>query len=112
MDSLLATMDWAQLTTRSPNPYFGRNERFSHSRYNLYLVTRLIGYTRADCLRLVDDALAALLWSFGAQQERRSDDRKNNPLHFAGAGGFGESPGVEGGGRLPRVSAVSPELIL
>jgi uncharacterized protein (TIGR03790 family) len=59
VDSLLATMDWTQLTTRSPNPYFGRSERFSHSRYNLYLVTRLIGYTRADCLRLVDDALAA-----------------------------------------------------
>lgn len=59
VDSLLATMDWAQLTTRSPNPYFGRNERFSHARYNLYLVTRLIGYTRADCLRLVDDALTA-----------------------------------------------------
>jgi len=59
VDSLLATMDWTQLTTRSPNPYFGRSERFSHSHYNLYLVTRLIGYTRADCLRLVDDALAA-----------------------------------------------------
>lgn len=59
VDSLLATMDWAQLTTRSPNPYYGRNERFQHSRYNLYLVTRLIGYTRADCLRLVDAALAA-----------------------------------------------------
>ncbi len=59
VDSLLATMDWAQLTTRSPNPYFARNERFSHARYNLYLVTRLIGYTRADCLRLVDYALAA-----------------------------------------------------
>jgi len=59
VDSLLAAMDWAQLTTRSPNPYFGRDERFSHARYNLYLVTRLIGYTRADCLRLVDDALAA-----------------------------------------------------
>lgn len=59
VDSLLATMDWVQLTTRSPNPYFGRNERFSHAHYNLYLVTRLIGYTRADCLRLVDDALAA-----------------------------------------------------
>lgn len=59
VDSLLATMDWAQLTTRSPNPYFGRNERFTHSHYNLYLVTRLIGYTRADCLRLVDAALAA-----------------------------------------------------
>ena len=58
VDSLLASMDWAQLTTRSPNPYFGRNEPFSHARYNLYLVTRLIGYTRADCLRLVDNALA------------------------------------------------------
>ena len=58
VDSLLATMDWGQLTTRSPNPYFGRNERFSHARFNLYLVTRLIGYSRADCLRLVDAALA------------------------------------------------------
>ncbi len=59
IDSLLATMDWTQLSTRSPNPYFNRNERFTHSRYSLYLVTRLIGYTRADCLRLVDNAIAA-----------------------------------------------------
>ncbi len=41
------------------NPYFGTAERFSHAKWNLYLVTRLIGYTRGDCLRLVDNSLAA-----------------------------------------------------
>ena len=41
------------------NPYFGKAERFSHARFGIYLVTRLIGYTRADCLRLVDNSLAA-----------------------------------------------------
>lgn len=41
------------------NPYFNRAERFSHARFSIYLVTRLIGYTRADCLRLVDNSLAA-----------------------------------------------------
>jgi uncharacterized protein (TIGR03790 family) len=58
-DSVLATMDWTLLTQRTPNPYFNKHDRFSHRRYNLYLVTRLIGYTRADCLKLVDNALAA-----------------------------------------------------
>ncbi len=59
IDGLLAVMDWTQLSTRSPNPYFSREERFTHAKYSLYLVTRLIGYTRADCLRLVDNAVAS-----------------------------------------------------
>jgi uncharacterized protein (TIGR03790 family) len=41
------------------NPYFGVAERFRHARWGIYLVTRLIGYTRADCLRLIDNSLAA-----------------------------------------------------
>jgi hypothetical protein len=41
------------------NPYFNKAERFGHASFGLYLVTRLIGYTRADCLRLVDKSLAA-----------------------------------------------------
>lgn len=58
-DSLLATLDWSLLTNRTLNPYFGSDQRFSHKKFNLYLVTRLDGYTRSDCLRLVDNALAA-----------------------------------------------------
>jgi uncharacterized protein (TIGR03790 family) len=58
-DSLLATMDWSLLTGRSPNPYFAKSDRFTHAKYNLYLVTRLIGYSRADCLKLIDNAVAA-----------------------------------------------------
>ena len=64
VDSLVATMERTDLLG-SPdlgnrvNPYFGVAERFSHARWGMYLVTRLIGYTRADCLRLVDNSLAA-----------------------------------------------------
>jgi uncharacterized protein (TIGR03790 family) len=64
VDSLVVTMERTDLLG-SPdlgnrvNPYFGVAERFSHARWGMYLVTRLIGYTRADCLRLVDNSLAA-----------------------------------------------------
>jgi uncharacterized protein (TIGR03790 family) len=61
VDGLLCLMD-----VRKPdkpdalvNPYFRKEERFTHAAYHFYLVTRLDGYTRADCLRLVDNALAA-----------------------------------------------------
>jgi uncharacterized protein (TIGR03790 family) len=61
VDSLLVVMDIHKPNGNQPlvNPYFRKMERFSHARYGMYLVTRLIGYTRADCLRLVDDSLAA-----------------------------------------------------
>jgi uncharacterized protein (TIGR03790 family) len=59
VDSLLVAMDWSLLSTRTANSYFAKDEPFSHDRFNEYLVTRLDGYTRADCLRLVDNALAA-----------------------------------------------------
>ena len=61
VDSLLAVMDVRKPDSPNPltNPYFSKEERFSHLRYGFYLVTRLDGYTRADCLHLVDSALAA-----------------------------------------------------
>jgi uncharacterized protein (TIGR03790 family) len=67
VDSLVVTMDQTEPTgfpggvapLMSHNPYFNRAEGFSHARVGIYLVTRLIGYTRADCLRLVDHSLAA-----------------------------------------------------
>lgn len=65
-DSLLMGMeikdkrtDTENKISRAVNPYFRQQERFTHARYNLYLVSRLIGYTRADCLKLVDNALLA-----------------------------------------------------
>lgn len=42
-----------------PNPYYGATERFSSSKYKIYLVTRLIGYTTEDAKKLVDNSLAA-----------------------------------------------------
>ena len=67
VDSLVVMMDTAEpagrpggvATMMEGNPYFNKAERFSHARLGIYLVTRLIGYTRADCLRLVDNSLAA-----------------------------------------------------
>jgi uncharacterized protein (TIGR03790 family) len=67
VDSLVVSIDHAEpagrpggvATLMSANPYFNKAERFSHARFGIYLVTRLIGYTRADCLGLVDNSLAA-----------------------------------------------------
>jgi uncharacterized protein (TIGR03790 family) len=65
VDGLLVMMDSndrpdePQSVGNRVNPYYGVAERFSHARWGIYLVTRLIGYTRADCLRLVDNSLAA-----------------------------------------------------
>jgi uncharacterized protein (TIGR03790 family) len=59
VDSMLVAMDWTLLKSRTVNSYFSKDIPFSHARFNEYLVTRLDGYTRADCLRLVDDSLAA-----------------------------------------------------
>lgn len=61
VDSLVVTMDTPEVPGFPGgvepgdrlNPYFGMAERFRHARWGIYLVTRLIGYTRADCLRLV-----------------------------------------------------------
>ncbi|MBS1701651.1 MAG: TIGR03790 family protein [Armatimonadetes bacterium] len=44
---------------RCRNPYFAAKEPFSHKRYGMYLVTRLIGYSVEDCLKLVDNSVAA-----------------------------------------------------
>ena len=45
--------------TRSQNPYYGSTERFSSEKWNMYLVTRLTGYTVEDAKKLVDNSLAA-----------------------------------------------------
>ena len=44
---------------RAINPYFNKREPFSHSKFKMYLVTRLEGYTAADAKALVDRSLAA-----------------------------------------------------
>jgi len=44
---------------KSMNPYFGKKEHFDSSKYNMYLVTRLDGYTAEDAKALVDHSLAA-----------------------------------------------------
>ena len=67
VDSLVVTMDKPEFPGfpggvepgNRINPYFGIAERFSHAQWGIYLVTRLIGYTLADCQRLVDNSLAA-----------------------------------------------------
>jgi len=42
------------------NPFFASTERFSSKKFGgMYLVTRLIGYTVQDCLKLVDNSLNA-----------------------------------------------------
>lgn len=44
---------------RNRNPYFGARDSFASSKYKMYLVTRLTGYTVADARKLVDNSLAA-----------------------------------------------------
>lgn len=59
VDSLLASVGAPMWKARMPNPYFNRAERFTFAQYHFRLVTRLDGYTREQCLKLVDNALAA-----------------------------------------------------
>lgn len=47
------------LITRSRNPFFNATERFNSKKFNMYLVTRLEGYTVDQCKRLVDLSLGA-----------------------------------------------------
>lgn len=63
IDGLLVCMD-AGLDHRNQkgpaaNPYFEKNEPFSHDKFGMYLVTRLDGYTKEDAKALVDRAIAA-----------------------------------------------------
>ena len=63
VDSMLAAMD-LNITVDRPqqgtaNPYFGKDEHFSHKKFGIYLVTRLDGYTVQDAKALVDRSLAA-----------------------------------------------------
>ncbi len=44
---------------RSMNPYFEKKEDFDSGKFNMYLVTRLDGYTVDDAKALVDHSLAA-----------------------------------------------------
>lgn len=43
----------------APNPYFGKDEPFTHAKFGFYLVCRLDGYTADDARALVDRSLAA-----------------------------------------------------
>ena len=58
-DSILASMGLPARGERLPNPYFNKSERFTFAKFHYRLVNRLDGYTRADCLKLVDNSLAA-----------------------------------------------------
>lgn len=43
-----------------PNPFYGRkDDRFTHARFPIYLVTRLAGYDFEDVKRIIDRSLAA-----------------------------------------------------
>lgn len=55
VDSALA----AKTTARTQNTYMGRGTAFSSKTYNMYLVTRLDGWSWADAFALVDHSLAA-----------------------------------------------------
>lgn len=68
VDARLAAMDSGALPLRkldpdsiqaSANPYYQKNEHFSHEKFGLYLVTRLDGYSVKDAEALVDRSLAA-----------------------------------------------------
>ena len=64
VDGRLAAMDLPSREVRpgmrlTPNPYFAKNEPFDAAKFGMVLVTRLDGYTVADCKKLVDDSIAA-----------------------------------------------------
>ena len=45
--------------SRCLNPYFRKKEKFSSDDFNMYLVTRLDGYTVADAMALIERSVAA-----------------------------------------------------
>lgn len=61
---------------QSINPFFGKNERFSSKKFNMYLVTRLDGYDVEQCKRLVENSMNAKwqdgLFFFDAAPEKKS----------------------------------------
>lgn len=59
VDGRLMCQDIAGLSSPSRNPFFKSEKRFSHKDADLYLVTRLDGYTVKDAESLVDRSLAA-----------------------------------------------------
>ena len=59
VDSALASLGAPNRAMHMMNPYFNKADRFSFAHYQFRLVTRLDGYTREQCLKLVDNALAA-----------------------------------------------------
>ena len=63
VDSLLSCMDAERNPSKDKdpleNPYYGKEEHFSHQKFHIYLVTRLDGYTKEDAKALVDRALSA-----------------------------------------------------
>jgi len=58
IDSALTCMFHPEAAKR-PNPYYQAQDRFSHKKYQIYLVTRLDGMTLADAKALVDRSLKA-----------------------------------------------------
>lgn len=48
-----------QTILKSRNPYFGMSEPFDSEKYDMYLVTRLDGYTVADAKRMVERSVKA-----------------------------------------------------
>lgn len=58
VDSMLAGMQFG-LDTQMKNPYFGKSEPFSSDRFQMYLVTRLDGYSVEDAKALVTRSLCS-----------------------------------------------------
>jgi uncharacterized protein (TIGR03790 family) len=59
VDSVLTCLDNEDIVDCHPNPYYESTEPFSHSKFGIYLVTRLDGMTFEDAKALVDRSLAA-----------------------------------------------------
>jgi uncharacterized protein (TIGR03790 family) len=57
IDSILAGSS-ESLPVKTLNPYFAATDRFTHKEYGIYLVTRLTGWTLADCFSLIDSGSA------------------------------------------------------
>jgi len=60
---------------KSINPFFGKNERFSHKKFGLYLVTRLDGYEVEHVKRMIENSMKAKaetgLFFFDAAPEKK-----------------------------------------
>lgn len=124
VDGRLAGMDLHPMTipsgpargmSLSPNPFFKADESFDSRKFGMFLVTRLDGYSVADCLKLVDDSLAAKPergpFFFNPAANRTTGDYGNKQLELHGAWDYLKDHGFDATYGTPGAFTAPPKAL-